>query len=173
MKEDLIKIVNTVYNEEYFKNKIFSLTINYIKVIEDFRYKKLNEENYQFIIDNIKSTELITSFNITVMIERGVDHLGNYSDDWKSVNFTFHGSKKTGLFFEFNTLGARESFRISQFLIKTIYNDKDPERPFIKHENKFDINNIDKILSLLIELDILIDKQFEEKNIIFDKLKMK
>lgn len=155
MKEKIIIIFNKLKSLDYFENSIFSFTSNYERIIEDFRKVVFKDVS----IEDLKLDEKeIKSFNLTLNIDRGIDHTKNiediYADDWKSVYFTFYGKKK--LKYSFRTLGARESFRLEEKM---------------KNEKlKCKIEDIDNVISTLIEIDELLDEQYLEKQKLFKKL---
>lgn len=182
MKENLIKLIDELFKRKEFENGKLSLTLNYENIIIGYKKNNVNKETYDLAIEKINSTD-VKNFNVTIQIERGIDHSSiMYSDDWKSVNYTFYG--KDGvvdeddeddegnkyLSFEFNTLGSRESFRVSEKLRKFTLTDKYGDPDTIEG-NHFDFDTVDKTIDLMIQLDQLLDKQMEEKNVLFNKLR--
>jgi hypothetical protein len=173
MKENILKILDAILKNEYFFNSEISLTVNYDNV---FQYIPIinNNENIPLIYNKLNKFINIKNFNITVKIDRGINKKTfQYDYNWKSNSFIFYGGEdKYELtkydflkyaFFDFHSFGDRESLRLHEKLQKkdafsTIYG------------NLFEYDKVNDIIIYLIELDRLLDKQFEEKQQIYNIL---
>lgn len=169
MKNELQKLVYELFSRKEFENGNFSMTLNFKNVIDKYRSKNVNLETLKESIKLINSTD-IESFNVTIRTNRGtdMDYECIYEKNWKSVSFIFYGKSDQNPNFEFDTLGDRESFRLSEKVRKYGVMDKDGKLT-TKESTEFDWDKTIEIIVLMIELDKLLDKQQKEKEEIFNK----
>lgn len=169
MKNELQKLVYELFSRKEFENGNFSMTLNFKNVIDKYRSKNVNLETLKESINLINSTD-IESFNVTIRTNRGtdMDYECIYEKNWKSVSFIFHGKSDQNPNFEFDVLSSNETFRISDKL--RLYGVMDEnDRPTTKERTEFDWDKSLEVLDLMIELDKLLDKQYNEKQEIFNK----
>jgi hypothetical protein len=167
MKNNIVKVAKELKDREYLMNSIVILTVNYEKIIDDFRNPTLLKDLSLVKLDNtLKDIEYIKSYNLTVKLKRGINNIDDYDDRWKSVSYTFWSglgeidNSKYGKF-EWMTLGDRESLNgnnIRNILCK--YEDDGDDCKHIKG-NHFEYDKVGEVIDNLIELDILLDKQYE------------
>lgn len=182
MKDKILNIISIAKQKTEFKEAKCSLTINFVSLVPQFQKLKLELWDLKEYSEALDLFNEITSFNFTIEVERGINHESRdesqiYQDGWKSVSYTFHGGEDNGqkdfeeyCQFEFNTLGDRESFRLSEKLIRPDYDSK--ERWATISGNYCSYEKIEETLDLLLQLDVLLDKQYDEKKKIFNALKL-
>ena len=186
MKENIIKVFKELKKREYLLNSNVELFTGGQKVIGDYHnpilLKDLSVEEFESLL---KPIDNIDGYNLTLKLERGIHRGDDYDDNWKSVNYTFWSGwdgednkdcpfdmDKFGKF-EWMTLCARESYDPNGIRSKLWKIEDDGSREGeIKDGNYFEYSNVGNIIDTLIELDILIDKQYEEKLEIYKKLKL-
>lgn len=182
MKEKLIQLIEKLNSYEYFKNSKVELTINYKDIIRyGEKISLYNDDSLKYIIDKINNIKKeIKGYNFTIKLESNIDRSTEYGYGalWKSVSFTFYSgndpespkiyTNKYGMF-EYDSLGDRESFRISDKLFQRCH-DKDG-RYYERFSNYFEYDNLDDTINNLIELDILLDESAKKRNDIINKLK--
>lgn len=184
MKEQIKKIVEEIYKRDNFLNKCqVTLHINLVTLIASYENMLFDEKAFRKINNFIDSRE-IKNYNISFRIENGTDSSLNYSNDWKSVDFVFYGGKpekddfdagfdsdyeKFGLF-NFRYLGTGGDINTAEIAELSVveHDDKDPYR---KRFNKYQYDDISKLVDILLEFEKLIDKQQQEKILIYDKIK--
>lgn len=182
MKENILKIIDAVCEREEFLDKTtFELTVNYKQILYTYPHMDLTQKTQSRIKDELNKIDDIWSFNFTVHLEIGCEDRHSddgYAPNWKSGSFTFYGSKKkdgedeeemmppTHARFIFDSIGDRESFRTYD---KMMVFDHEKERRV--PQNLFRYDKINELLEQLIQLDVLLDRQHEEKNEIYTKLK--
>ena len=155
----------------------FSLSVNSKDVIKGVYPEPLHLKDVDLltVIDSVISIDEIKGYNITFKIEKK-DGLCDYGKNWKSVGYVFWSGKDPGDKydldstkygkFEWTTVGERESFDANGIASKL---DNSWESP---GKNFFSIDNIGDVMDYLIELDILLDKQHNEKELLYNKMKM-
>lgn len=195
MKENILSLLDSVQSNPYFDNAEYRLTLDYKTALYGYPALKLGEDTKDRFIEEIDKVngllgDLIDSFNFEIrVVEKVYEHdEDGYGKGWKSLTFTFHGGpndsgeddentkKKNEInrfqscWFEFDSLGDRESIRIGQYLTRQ---DPEayPERPHPIHGNRMKYSDAPEVLTKLIELDRLLDRQQQEKNNIFESLR--
>ena len=181
MKNNVLKIISELSKKKYFNGHKFSMSINYDRIIPDYNSPSFDQDSINLAISKINEINEVKNFNVTIKISRDTlaDNCdGIYLDGWKTVQFIFYSgsddennndfdTSKYGMF-DFDTLGDRSSFRISSKSCKVYPGEDGTNRS--KYGNHFEYDKLSDLLDNLIELDILLDKQHDEKVIIFNKL---
>jgi len=182
MKNNILKIIDELSKKEYFNNHEFSLTVNFKKIIPDYNTVPFNENSIKVAIKKLNKIKNVKNFNITIKIKRDTEKLKiedyTYPVGWKTVQFIFYSgseeeknnkfnTSKYGMF-DFDTLGDRESFRLTSKSCKVYHDDNGNHKSV--YGNHFEYDKLNTFLDDLIELDILLDKQNDEKIIIFNRL---
>jgi len=192
MKENILKVFKELKKKDYLFDSIVELSINGQRIIGNFRnpilLKNLSVAGLNLTLIPIDN---IDGYNLTLKVERGVFHGDNYDPNWKSVDYTFWSGwdgiddeddednegcpfdiNKFGKF-EWRSLGERESYDPNGIRNKLWKITDDGSREGkIKDGNYFDYDDVGKVIDGLIELDILMDKQQEEKIEIYNKLRL-
>lgn len=197
MKEKILKVVDELSKNEYFNKCSVSLNINYDEQMRMSSYNNgiMNYNSFINKIDELKKivnsfTDEIDGYNLTLKKERGTNRGSgdyNYDHDWKSVEYIFWSGGdysnpnpdkiKYGMF-EWRFLSNMESFDpngIRNKLSKYIYDkEEDPDGDDGHHVfgNYFEYDNVEVVINALIELDLLMDKQYKEKCLIYDKIRL-
>lgn len=184
MKEKILKIIDKLSEKDYLYDCEVQLIINY----EDLRnYKDVKNILFIDAIDELKIlinnfSGKIEGYNLTLE-KRNYKNL-EHTKGWKSVTYTFWSGNDEDLpkidtlkygMFEWIFLSDMESFDsngIRNKLSKYTYTDEYDDHPRIDHGNYFDYDNIENVINSLIELDILINKQYKEKCKIYDKIRL-
>lgn len=109
MKDKLIKLIGELSNKRSLDKMRFSLTINFEKLIDDYKSKDIFFDNTQKIIDIISSKE-VKNFNFTLY--ESDKNKFNYEDDfdryenyWFESMLIFHGDKEIKNNFNFLSSG--------------------------------------------------------------------
>ena len=105
MKEKIIELVEKLVKDPEFNGLYYSLTVNYRRLIEDFKPEIFNED----AIIKIKSLLLpldVKSFNFTLSDKVPASRHDfrsdfDYSRYWYTLNHIFHGKKKIEYQFSF------------------------------------------------------------------------
>jgi hypothetical protein len=183
MKNNILKIIEELSKKEHFNGHKFSMSINFDKIIPDYNSPSFDQDSINLAIEKINEIDNIKNFNVTIKISKDTlaDNFdGIYPDGWKTVQFIFYSgsdeeenndfdTSKYGMY-DFDTLGDRESFRITSKCCKVYHGEDGSNRS--KYGNHFEYDKLSNLLDNLIELDMLLDKQYDEKKVIFDKLMM-
>ena len=161
MKEHLLQIINELSKREYFDDCIIELTINYDSIIE-FN-KKLFKDCINEYTDIINSTSKIDSYNLTLTKKLG--DVIKYNNDWQRTSCIFYSygndklDSKDYASFDFTSSGSVP--RDNSLSIEGLQH--------ILDKNIYKLNNLSKLIDLMVNLNKLIDKQQEEKKILFNK----
>lgn len=189
MKENIIKVIDQLSTKEYYSNCKVSLTINYEKVIDrsyDIDADSFKDHIFKNNIDELKESVNnfldIEGYNLTLTNERGKTDIESYDNDWKVVSIVFWSGNddkgdnidplKYGMF-EWKVLSNMESYDhngIADKLSKLIV-EVEGEYPVKQYGNYFEYDNMEYVIDGLIDLEKLMDKQYQEKCLIYDKLR--
>jgi len=189
MKENILKVIDHLSTKEYYSNCKVSLTINYEKVIDksyDIDSDSFKDHILKDSIDKLKESvnnfSDIEGYNLTLRNERGTADIENYDNNWKSVDIVFWSGNddngentdplKYGMF-EWKILSSMESYDhngIANKLSKLTF-EGEGEYPVTQYGNYFEYDNMEYVIDGLIDLEKLMDKQYQEKCLIYDKLR--
>lgn len=109
MNKKLLEFILSLYEYENFKGLQYSLTINYNKLVEDFRPEifdfdaliKIEKLIYGIEVDTFNFT-LYDKFPVT---RNNKDFNFEYDSYWYSANYIFHGDKSINCDFYFISSG--------------------------------------------------------------------
>jgi hypothetical protein len=164
MKDQILKVVNSLAARKEMLNSKFSLSLNLKDVVPDYGDKIFSKDSVEFIKEIIKKEGKINSFNITLRLERGVDFSDDeeniFKDGWRTLRIYFHMNNLTDnddperknylkyCRFGFNTAGDRQSLNLAEKLYFIDYeNVRKIETNYVKYEE------VDKIIDLFIQFD--------------------
>lgn len=164
----IMHIISEVMKRDYMLDYEIDLSYNYHSV---YNGKKVKDINVSDILDEV--VDDINGYNITFSLLVDIE---NHGANWKRVNISFWSGKdennnigldssKYGKF-EWSTSGNRES--ISGNGLTPILSRKNNE-----DSNYFSYGNVGKVLDNLNALDILLDKQKQEKEDIYNNIRMR
>ncbi len=135
MKEKILELFKEICNNEYCKNAVFSLTLNFKRLIEESYYSKiypiLNKEWIEKAEELIKKTD-IKNFNLTISFKKDTT---DYQSIWYTCNIIFHGEDKIEISFDM----LSNYSTLNSYSFNNVVKDKD-------------ITNYRENIKLLIEL---------------------
>lgn len=105
MKEKIIELVEKLVKDPEFTGLYYSLTINYERLVNDFKPELFNDDGI-IKIKSLLDTLVVKSFNFTLIDKvPGSRHDYNldfeYDRYWYTLNHIFHGKKKIQYQFSF------------------------------------------------------------------------
>ena len=187
MKKNILNILEIVRSISEFDDCSYSLTINYKNIVNDFEYKKFDENTEQFFNDEI--IEDVESFNFTLTTEENPPHREFHSTTiyfdsyWKTNRFTFYGGNDTRdptepvydiskyCKVDLYSIGKRGEVRLTKEVTKP--DCESDERWASITSNSVEYDRIGEVLDKLLQLDKLLDDTHHEKMKIIKSLNLK
>lgn len=186
MKEQILKVVKTALTKDYLLDAEFSLTVNYKPTLKGYYDNPLllKDINISEVDKNLSEIGEIDGYNLTLLKTRGMEDTENFAKNWRSVDYVFWAGKNDDDNFELDTLnygkfewtttGEREQISgngIAEKLAKYVREECDDVGETI-YSNFFDYESVGEVMDSLNELDLLLDKQHEEKLKIYNKIRL-
>jgi len=187
MKENILHILNTGLAK--LPESTFNITVNYDPIVERYSRKPITAQNIKIVEDKLDKIKQIDNFNVTFEVKRGTDidyeYDMRYDDNWKTVQYGFYSGDDEEEYDDDEiiiTTPKRDYSKIGSFGYERLgdeslnthekhwFSEVDYEEETRTTFNFFEYAKVGDLFDTLIELDNLLDKQFEEKKVIADKL---
>jgi hypothetical protein len=182
MKENILHILNTGLAK--LPESKFNIAVNYEPIVERYSRKPITSQNIKFVEDKLDKIKQIDNFNITFEVRRGTDEFDEngdmeFDDNWKTVQYVFYSGRDED---EDDITPKRDCSKIGAFAYERLgdetlnthekhwFSEVDYEEEIRTYFNFFEYAKVEDLFDTLIQLDNLLDKQFEEKKVIADKL---
>lgn len=148
MKDTILQIVEeALKHPTLLENTTYSLTVNYITergnpVFNKSAYNKIKKKL------NERGSVLSYNFTITMKVPGEIDWESKPPDNWRSVNFIFHGNSKDHNIIDFNYNGDNA---ISSPLFLKFSKFIDDRSPLITRQS-YEMKDIQMVILFMIEL---------------------
>lgn len=175
MKENILKILKEALRRPELNNAEYHLTLNYDDVIK-YPYKYLNDETISLVEKVMKTFDQIDSFNFTIILKRGIIDFDKFEDDWYHIDIVFYGGRGDDDDEDVVTLNNFNKYARFDFSCNSSKRGLKTDEELFNYENGkleniFEFDNVGETIDLMLQLNELLDKQYQERKVLIDKLR--